>query len=252
MHKLITIAEDSDDLSIGLDRDCNRTRDELTTNKNKKGKYRLRFKNKDVFSFVEHHKKATYGLGYKLTLTRYKDETVLDKSAGVADARIKIDHIHWYVPHFTPSIQQQGILSKQILKKTHTELRFVERSVFMEEVNNQNPWNFELGGQESMNVPIWVIIRFQQRDRPDSQNLNNDTFCRLHVTSGQCIIGTEEYPQNSILKNYDDDEYSQGYGQIEEAFRVLTKDDILQPYIYIFSMQTSDLQLSGLMVSDII
>ena len=31
--------------------------------------------------------------------------------------------------------------------------------------------------------------------------------------------------------NYDDDDYNQGYGQIKEAFRALTKDDILQPYI---------------------
>ena len=31
--------------------------------------------------------------------------------------------------------------------------------------------------------------------------------------------------------NYDDDDYSQGYGQIKEAFRALAKDDILQPYI---------------------
>ena len=35
------------------------------------------------------------------------------------------------------------------------------------------------------------IIGFQQRDRQDSQKLNNDTFCRLPVVSSQCIIGTE-------------------------------------------------------------
>ena len=31
--------------------------------------------------------------------------------------------------------------------------------------------------------------------------------------------------------NYDDDDYSQAYGQIKEAFKALTQDDILQPYI---------------------
>ena len=43
-----------------------------------------------------------------------------------------------------------------------TELRYVERSAFMTEVNTQNLWNFELGSQESMNVPIWNIIGFQK------------------------------------------------------------------------------------------
>ena len=31
--------------------------------------------------------------------------------------------------------------------------------------------------------------------------------------------------------NYDNDDYSQGYGLIKEAFKALTKDDILEPYI---------------------
>ena len=53
---------------------------------------------------------------------------------------------------------QQGIISKQILNKTPTELRYVERSVFMKEVNNQKLWKFGLGSQENMNVPIWIII----------------------------------------------------------------------------------------------
>ena len=61
--------------------------------------------------------------------------------------------------------------------------------------------------------------------------MNNDTFYRPLVTSTQCIIGTEKYPDSGILLNYNDDDYSQGYGQIKEAFRALTKDNLLQPYI---------------------
>ena len=162
---------------------------------------------KDVFGFAEHREKSTYDLGYKLTLIRNKNDAVVDKAAGIADARNKIDHIQWYVPHYTPSIQQQGILSRQILSKTPTELRYVERSVFMKEVNNQNLWNFELGSQESLNVPIWIIKAVHKRALQDSQNLNNDTFCRSPVTSDHCIIGTEKYPDAGILLNYDDDDY---------------------------------------------
>ena len=123
---------------------------------------------KVVFGCAEGQGKAIFGLCYKLTLTRNKDEAVIDKVAGIADARIGIDHIHLYVPHYTPSMSQQAIMSKQILNKTQTELRYVERSVFMKEVNNQNVWNFELGSPKNMNVPIWTIIGFQQQDRQDS------------------------------------------------------------------------------------
>ena len=78
---------------------------------------------------------------------------------------------------------------------------------------------------------MWVYVAFQQINRQNDQNLNNDTFVRLPVISAQVIIGTEWYPDSAILLNYNDDEYSQGYGQIKEAFKAHTKDDILQPYI---------------------
>ena len=231
MYKLKTTAKRCDDLSIGFDRGRTSRRNELTNNKNIKGKYHVRIYLKDVFGFAEHEEKATYGLGYKLTLTRNSDNAVLNKADATILGKVKINAIEWYVPHYTASMSQQSLLSNQIVDKIPTELQYIERSVFMKEVNTQNLWNFELGTQEGINVPIWIIIGFQQRDRQNSQKENNDAFYRPSVISAQCIIGTEKYPDSSILLNYNDDDYNQGYGQIKEAFRALTKDDILQPYI---------------------
>ena len=211
MYKLITSSKNSDDLSIGFDRSSATRRAEMTNNKSVKGKHHLRIMLKDVFGFAEHQEEATYDLGYKLTVTRNKDEGFIDKVAGIADARIKIDHIHWYVPHYIPSMSQQTIMSKKSLNKTPTELRYVERSVFMKKVNNQNLWNFELGSQENINVPIWIVIGFQQQDRQDSQSLNKDNFCRLPVVCAQYSIGTEKYPDSAIILNYGDDDYGKGY-----------------------------------------
>ena len=120
---------------------------------------------------------------------------------------------------------------KQITDTIPTELRYVARSVLMKEVNTQNLWIFELGTQEGINVPIWIIVGFQQSDRQHDENLNNDTFYRPAVTNAQCIIGTEKYPDSAILLNYNDDDYSQGYGLIKQAFKDLTKHDTLEPYI---------------------
>ena len=155
----------------------------------------------------------------------------MNKGNAVDNAKIKINGIEWYLPHYTPSIELQTILSNQIVKKLPTEIRYIERSMFMKEVNTQNLWNFELGTEQGIKFPMMIFVGFQQSDREHDQNLNNDTSCRLPVTSAQCIIGTERYPDSAILLNYDDDDYSQGYGQIKEAFRALTKDNILQPYI---------------------
>ena len=98
-------------------------------------------------------------------MTRNTDNAVLKKTNATALGKIKINSLDWYVPHSTASLKEQGILMKQIQDKIPTEVRYVEKSVFMKEVNTQNLWSFELGTQEGINVPIWFIIGFQQIDR---------------------------------------------------------------------------------------
>ena len=240
MYKLLTSSRGSDDLSIGFERDRNRRQRELTINKSQKGKYHVRIYLIDVFGFAEYLEKATYGLGYKSTMTRNTDNSVLNKANAINNGKIKINAIEWYVPHCTPSMQQQSILMNQITDKIPTELGYVERSVFMKEVNTQNLWSFELGTQEGINIPIWIFVVFQQNDRQHDQNLNSDTFVRLRAIFGQVVIVTERYPDSGIFLNHEDDDYSQGYGQIKKAFRALTKDDILQPYITEYDFRFSN------------
>ena len=231
MYKLLSSRRDSDDLSIGFDRNRDKRKRELLDNKIQKGKFHLRIYLKDVFGFAEYQETGTFGLSYRLTLTRNTDNAVLNKNNATNNAKIVINGIEWYVPHYIPSLEEYNKLQIQLKQKTPTNLYYPERSVFMKEVNTQNFWTFELGTQEGVNVPIWIYVAFQQHDRQHDQTLNNDTFYRMPVTSAQCIIGTEKYPDSAILINYDDDDYSQGYGQIKEAFRALTKDNILQSYI---------------------
>ena len=231
IYKIVTSSRDGDDLSFGFDRNRGRRKNELSNNKNIKGKYHTRIYLKDIFGYAEHQEKTTYGLGYRLILTRNTDNAVLNKGNTVTNGRVKINSLDWYVPHYTVNLEEYNKLLTQIKKNTPTLLHYVERSVFMKEVNTQNLWTFELGTQEGINVPIWIFVAFQQSDRQNDQNLNNDSFYRPPVTSAQCIIGTEKYPDSGILLNFNDDDYSQGYGQIKEAFKALTKDNLLQPYI---------------------
>ena len=113
MYKLITSARDTEDLSIGFDRDRGRRQRELTNNRTQKGKFYFRIMLKDVFGFSQCQEKGTFGLGCKLTSTRNNDNAVLNKDNTVNNAKIKKNSIDWYVPHYTPSISQQAILFKK-------------------------------------------------------------------------------------------------------------------------------------------
>ena len=230
-YKLLTSNKESDDLSIAFDRSRDRRKRDLTDNEYIKGKYHIRIYLKNIFGFAEHQEKGTYGLGYKLTLTRNTDNAVLNKAAATNNAKYKINGLDWYVPHYSPNLEEYNKLMHQIRKNTPTLLQYPEKSVFMKEVNTQSIWTFELGTQEGINVPTWIFIAFQQMDRQNDQDLNNDTFYRPLVTSAQCIIGKEKYPDSGILLNYNDDVYSQGYGQIKEAFKALKKT-IYSNHIY--------------------
>ena len=110
MYKLITSSRNSDDFPIGFDRDRERRKRDLTNNKNMKGKNHVTIMLQDTFGFAEHQQKGLYGLGYQWTLTGNSDNAVLNKGNATNDAKIIINNIDWYVPNYTPSIKQQGIL----------------------------------------------------------------------------------------------------------------------------------------------
>ena len=133
------------------------------------------------------------------------------------------------------SIQTKHYTAKYINESDYKEDGYrasISRKIFfLKEVNTQIFWTFELGTQEGINIPITIFLVFQQNERQHDQNLNNYTFIRIPVKSAQVLIGTERYPDTGILLNYDDDNYSEGYGQIKETFRSPTQDSILQPYI---------------------
>ena len=97
-----------------------------------------------------------------------------------------------------------------------------------------------VGSRQEMRVPMWVFIGFQQRDRQDSQYLNNDTLYKMPVNDAECRIGTEKYPDASILLNYNDDDYLQVCGQIKEVFRAA---DILQPYLSNNDLRSSNVRV---------
>ena len=132
-------------------------------------------------------------------MTRNTDNAVLNKAAATNNAKVKVNSLDWYIPHYSPNLEEYNKLMQQIKKSTPTLLQYPERSVFMKEVITQNLWTFELGTQEGINVPIWIFVAFQQNDRQNDQNLNNDTFYRPLVTSAQCSIGAEKYPDSGIF-----------------------------------------------------
>ena len=173
----------------------------------------------------------------KLTLQRNSDNHILSHSAGTKAENVAltgivtIDDISWYVPHYTPNISNQKLMLGHIVCKAPTELSYIKRSSYMNDVTTENTWTCELGVGDGINQPIYVMVGFMQRDQFNQQHQNNDTFSRPSVVNAQCIIGSEKFPNAGISCNYAIDKYSPAFGEIASCFRHLAKDNNLQPYI---------------------
>ena len=59
---------------------------------------------RDVFGFVRHQEKTTYGFGYKLALSKKSNNSVLIKDSATINAKTKTKSNERYVPKHTTSI----------------------------------------------------------------------------------------------------------------------------------------------------
>ena len=187
--------------------------------------------------FAKHQDNCTYGLRYNLTIYRNIGIHVLGHPTQANDAaivalagRVIIEDLSRYVPHYTPSMGNQKLLAEHIVSKTPAELSFIKRSSYRKDVTTENIWTFELGVGAGFHIPIYVIVRFMQRDLFNQQHQNNDTFYRPSVVNAQCLTGCENFPDARIHCNYAIDEYSQAYAETVSCFRHLAKDNIFQLY----------------------
>ena len=192
---------------------------------------------KDIFGFAHDQYNCTYELGYKLTLQRNGDNHVLShppQANGAANialaARVMINNLSWYMPHYTPSMSNRNLMVGHIISKTATELSYIERSSYMKDMTTEKIWSFELGVRNGIDVPIYIIVGFMERDQFNLHYQNNDICYRPSVVNAQAIIGSEKFLDAGINCNYANDKLSQAYGEHVSWFRHLAKDDILYTY----------------------
>ena len=121
--------------------------------------------------------------------------------------RVIIDDISWYVPHYTPSVSNQNLMLQHALCEAPTELSYIKRSSYMKDVTTEKNWTFEFGVGEGVDLPIYVIVGFMQRDQFNQQHQNKDTFYKPSVVNAHCIIGSEKFPDTGINCNFAIDKF---------------------------------------------
>ena len=62
----------------------------------------------------------------------------------------------------------------------------------MKDETTRKTETFELGAGDGIDIPIYVIVGFMQRDQFNQQHQNNDKSYRPNVVNAQCIIESEK------------------------------------------------------------
>ena len=206
-------------------------RNRLLNNTPEKGTLFVRIPLKDIFGYVYHQDKITYGLGYILKLRTADHANAIFRT--IADvAKLTINDISLYVSHYTPSVENQTLVTNVVLNKEPITMGYVERKVFTKQVNTNSSWNFELGVEAGMQLPIYVIVGFQSADRlGPAQTQNNGVFDQLPIIEAYCKIGSVKYPDESINLDYLRNDYDDGYNEVLKFFREYVGEQTVTPYI---------------------
>ena len=237
MNKLLTSGQQTIELMYGFEESQATRKLELTTNKTEKGTFFLKIKLTDLFGFAD-PEKVTFGLGYILFLKRNNNIDPDFRTAGVDAAKIVIKDIGWYIPLCTPILENQQGMMDQLLKQDPNELFYMERIVFRKDVNTNNNWTFDLGNSGE-STPSFVIVGFQARNKIDSQTHHNAIFDRLRISNAVCKIGSEKNPVDGNECDYDRDNCSEAYQEIENFYRLHTETNILRPFIDLHKLRTN-------------
>ena len=152
----------------------------IIDNSHPKGTFSLRVPLKRIFDFCEDYNKILYGMKQTLTLTRNDDNDTIFKVGAVADGKIRLDKISWYLPYVMPADKEKMELYKIIEKKETLQVGYRMIQCDTASVPQTTSFTWRLAVKSSPEVPRFIIVGFQTNKR-GNQRQNPSIFNNMNV-----------------------------------------------------------------------
>ena len=193
-------------------------RDRLLNDTPEKGTIFLRSYLRDFgLGFPASQDTITINQGFKLILKRAETYNSIFRT--IADnAKVEIKDLVLYVRQFTPSIDNMNLINEHILANKSAVYPFTQNSYTTKPINANRKWTFEIGQETSIDIPLQIIVGFQSIERLQSQTQNNGVFDQLNITSAQCRIGTDRYPDQPYTLDYTRNKYNDAYEAVRNYY----------------------------------
>ena len=201
-----------------------------------KGKIKGYLYLEDIFGFCKTFKKVTKNLGFHLTFKTNDLQNIIYSSMA-DDINVTINNLYLYVPNLIPSVETQVMFNEatQNNYKISFDEWYTERRIISDTITQ-----LDIGTSQHVNSPKYLIGAHQTRIRADTANKNNNIaiFDNLNLQKYYVEIDSVRYPRDSVLVNYEQNDYIEPYKDLKLFFREYIGEELMSPFISYPDMKT--------------
>ena len=201
-----------------------------------KGKIKVYLYLEDIFGFCKTFKKVTKNLGFHL-IFKTNDLRNIIYSSIADDINVTINNFYLYVPNLIPNVETQVMFNEATQNNYKISFGewFTERRVILDQITQ-----LDIGSSQNVQSPKYLIGAHQTRIRADTANKSNNIaiFDSLYVRKYYVEIDGIRYPRDSVLVNYEQNDYIEQYNDLKLFFKEYIGEELLTPFISYPDMKT--------------
>ena len=180
---------------------------------------------KHLFGFCENYRKVMHGLQHTLILRRnYDDDAIIKSDAKendtdkVADGKVIISKLSWYMPHATLNDEAKLSLMKDIKDRKSIDIGFLNRQCERYNlVKGMKELDWRLNIAAGSEKPRYIFLGFQEASEKQ-QTFNGAIFNHFHYRNAFVQLNNERYPEHDLRINYDMNHYIHPFKMLVDYF----------------------------------
>ena len=203
-----------------------------------KGKIKGYLYLEDIFGFCKTFKKVTKNLGFVITFKTANLPYIIYTSMA-DDINVTINSLYLYIPNLIPSVETQLMFKEatQNNYKISFDEWYTERRIIIDLLVQH-----DIGSAQNVIQPKYVICAHQKNLRttiPDKK-INIVIFDNLDLSKYFAEIDDQRHPRDSVLINYEENDYIQQYKNLTLFYREYIGEPISNPFISYLDMKTKN------------
>ena len=189
-----------------------------------------------IFGFCKTFKKVTKNLGFHLLFKTANLQDIIYISMA-DDINVTINSFYLYVPNLIPSVETQLLFneSTQNNYKISFDEWYTERRIISDLLIRH-----DIGSAKNVIQPKCLFCAHQMnlRTRTLDKKILIAIFDNMDIRKYYVEIDEQRYPRDSVLRNYEKNDYIQQYKDLKLFYREYIGEPILNPFTSYTDMKT--------------